>query len=64
MSNKLFYMINKEKLEVEKFWEEMAIENRTKLLQENNCWTGASAYFWQYLPSQIQTVVKEKFEKS
>ncbi len=39
-------MFNKEKSEVEKFWEEMSIEDRTKLLKENNCWTGA----WTFCP--------------
>ncbi len=57
-------MFNKEKSEVEKFWEEMSIENRTKLLKENNCWDGISTYFWQYIPTPIQTVIEEEFEKS
>jgi hypothetical protein len=51
------------KAEVEKFWEEMSIEDRTKLLKENNCWEGVNTYFWQYLPNQIQTVIEEEFEK-
>lgn len=56
-------MFEKEKTEVEKFWEDMPIEDRKKLLEKNNCWTGASTYFWQYLPTQIKTVIEEEFEK-
>jgi len=54
----------KEKSNVEKFWEEMSIEDRTKLLREHNCWDGANTYFWQYLPGPLQQVVEEEYEKS
>jgi len=51
------------KAEIEKFWEEMSIEDRTKLLKENKCWEGVNTYLWQYLPTQIQIVIEEEFEK-
>jgi len=56
--------MEKEKLDIERFWEEMSIEDRTKILQKNNCWTGVSTYFWQYIPNQIKTVIEEELEKS
>lgn len=53
-----------EKLGVIEFWENLSFENRTKLLKENNCWEGVRTYIWKYLPTQIQIVIEEEFEKT
>jgi len=57
-------MFSDEKDEVVEFWKSMPVEDRTKLLKSKNCWEGVSTYFWQYLPTQIKTIIEEEFEKS
>ena len=43
----------------EKFWQEMSLEDRRRLLESHNLWQGANTYFWQYLPKEIKDCVYE-----
>lgn len=57
-------MVNKEKSKIEKFWEEMPIEKKTKLLKDNNYWTGVSTYLWKYIPEYIRSYIDDEYQKS
>ena len=47
----------------EKFWQEMSLGDRRRLLESHNLWQGANTYFWQYLPKEIRDRVEEEYQK-
>jgi hypothetical protein len=49
---------------VEEYWTNMSIEDRTKFLKDHNCWEGINTYLWKYVPTQVKAVIEEEFEKS
>jgi hypothetical protein len=50
--------------EIEKFWKDLSIEDKTKILKDHNCWEGMNNYLWQYLPTYVQSHIEEEFEKT
>jgi hypothetical protein len=46
----------------EKYWNDLAVDERVKLLQENSFWDGFSHYLYDYLPDTLKTVILLKID--
>jgi hypothetical protein len=44
----------------EKYWIDLSLENRLRLLEELDYWEGFAHYLWEYLPEQLQALIEEK----
>jgi hypothetical protein len=47
-----------------KYWNDLPIDNRLKLLQENCFWDGFKTYLWVYLPEHLKKVIVLKTDKN
>jgi len=41
----------------EKYWMDLSVEDKTKILLENDFWIGFSTYIYDYLPIDLQKVI-------
>jgi hypothetical protein len=51
-------------VDVVKYWENLLVEDKTKILKNHNCWEGINAYLWQYIPEYIKIYIGDEYQKS
>jgi hypothetical protein len=44
------------------FWNNLSVEDRTKILKEYNFWLGFSNNLYPYIPEELQTIIMLKIE--
>jgi hypothetical protein len=44
----------------EKYWMDLSVEDRTKILTENDFWVGFSTYYYDYLPIDLKKIISLK----
>jgi hypothetical protein len=47
-----------------KFWTELSVEDRIKILSENQFWDGFSVYKYEYIPEDLQAILRRKIESN
>lgn len=41
----------------EKYWMDLSVRDKTKILLENDFWLGFSTYYYDYLPIDLQKII-------
>ena len=48
--------------QAEKYWHDLSVDDRCKLLEEYCFWSGFSQYLWEYLPDTLKTLIAFKID--
>ncbi len=50
--------------QAEIYWDKLSLEDKKKLLSENDFWDGFITSKYYYLPSDLKTIIESKIEKN
>jgi hypothetical protein len=48
-------------IKAQNFWNELSVDEKVKLLSNNGFWDGFKTYKYQYLPEDLQTILRLNF---
>lgn len=46
------------------YWNDLSIDNRMKILSENQFWQGFHQYIWEYLPEDLKELIVAKISSN
>jgi len=49
-------------IKIYEFWTKLSVEDRVKILSENQFWCGFSNYMYDYIPEDLKKILRFKFE--
>lgn len=59
----LYGMINGDiNIKIKQFWDDLSIDERTKILLNNQFWDGFSHYKYEYIPEDLKMILMFKIE--